>query len=154
MKTNLRIVLIGEPLPGLLRYQQELENQRDAPLTVTLDDGFSYAHQQQLPDLLFINCGRDELFGLPLLRKVKRLYPKLPVILAIDMAQVKIGRHAVNRGALAYLIKDVRDRQQVEIILHLIGKMLGRGRRVPRLRPTGNRMTQALRSWRLFFQPA
>lgn len=116
---------MGSQLPGLNHYRRELENMSkhsfsfclNATLSV-LDVGF--------PDILFINCGRNELFGLNELRKIKKLNSKTLVVMAISANDIKIGRHAIKRGALTYLIKDEQEPEQVKRIIELCSVLINK----------------------------
>ena len=85
-----------------LRYLQKDKNIRFAVLDV------------RLPDL-------GEAGGLALFKKVKRLRPKMPVILMSAFGAAKVKSQATRLGAVAFLDKPFR----IEKLLKLIRENLG-----------------------------
>lgn len=126
MKTKINVFLAGYPLKSLIRYKQELDNQGDHSFSFCINATLSFADLHHFPDILFINYGRDDLFGLNELKKIKRLSPHTQVILAVSAGDINIGRHAMKRGALAYLIKGGQELQQVRSMMAICSTLLAK----------------------------
>lgn len=150
MKTTLTLLLAGKSLNGLSRYQRELDSQTNSNIILDLENGISRMFGEQLPDLLFINYTRDDLFGLNLLRKIRNAHPSMLVVVAVDPSHIKIGRHALHRGALAYIIKGEHELQQVKTVVNLALAKLRKTAVEPRRQRNPFRF--ALLSWRWLLQ--
>lgn len=128
MKTKINVFLVGNPLQSLKQYKQELDHLGDHPFSFCVNGTFSLTDLNSFPDILFINCGRDDLFGLNVLKKIKRLNPETQVILAVSDQDTLIGRHGMKRGALAYLIKGGQELQQVRSIMAICKALVAKPR--------------------------
>lgn len=126
MKTKINVFLIGSPLQSLRQYIQELDNQGDRSFSFCLNATLSLFDVGRFPDVVFINYGRNDLFGLTEFRKIKKLNPKTQVVMVVADADIKIGRHAVNHGALAYLMKGEHELQQIKRIAALCRTLIGK----------------------------
>jgi len=67
----------------------------------------------QTPDLLLLDVGLPGRGGLDLLKDLKQLKPKLPVIVVSIHAEDQVGVRALQRGAAAYVTKDATNDELV-----------------------------------------
>ena len=120
MNNRIRVFLVGEGLKSLTYYKKQIIKSGTGNLSFCLNGTIALNHFEEEPEVIILNCGQHDLFGLHTLRKIKKLNPKTQVIIAVSPEQIKIGRHALRHGAFAYIIKGDREFQQIKNVMELI----------------------------------
>ena len=119
MEKRIKVLLVGSELKSLRLYKQESEK-LSGHFAYHLNKTIPLDYLEEVPDVIFLNCNRDSLFGLTVLRKVKKIKPGVFVVIVVSASDIKIGRHALNRGAFSYVIKGDQELQQIRRVMHLI----------------------------------
>ena len=57
------------------------------------------------PDVLLLDIAMPLIDGVAMLRRVRALYPELPVIMLTANADEEVAREALRRGAFEYVVK-------------------------------------------------
>ena len=92
--------------------------------------------QQQSPTLILTDQRLPGMSGMELLRRVKALYPSIPIIVSTAYGEIEQAVEAIKEGAEHYLTKPVDEGE----LLALIRQILERGgRSVPPLRQAPKR---------------
>ncbi len=123
METTLKVYLLGSELSSLRAHKQEMMQTEGSRFAFCLNGTISLHQLQQMPDVIFLHQSRNNLFGLKELRKIRKSHPATHIIMVVSPDHIKIARHALNCGALAYLVKGTNEEQQIKHIMELIAAL-------------------------------
>lgn len=85
--------------------------------------------QQQAPDVVILDVRLSDMSGLDVFDRIRRIDPRLPVIIITAYATTETAIEATKRGAFEYLLKPVDFHQLSELVSKAID--LSRQRHVP-----------------------
>jgi len=96
----------------------------DEYVIVTAEEGKEVIEkiEQGKPDLLIFDLKLPEIEGLQIIKKIKEIYPHLPVIVTSAIAEIKTVVEAMRLGAEEYLIKPFH----LEELKRAVGQILGK----------------------------
>jgi CheY-like chemotaxis protein len=94
-----------------MRYSEPLETEGAADGQAGLD-----AVVRQLPDLVLLDLQMPRMDGLALLRQIRRVDRRLPIIVVTATADTRLAAEALREGAVAYLPKPF-DPRHVEMLV-------------------------------------
>ena len=72
------------------------------------------------PDLMLLDIKMPKLHGMEILKQVKKLKPKLPVIIVTGYQSVEMAQEAIKNGAADYIPKPFESKQILKAIKHIL----------------------------------
>lgn len=72
------------------------------------------------PALMMLDIKMPKIHGLEILKSVKKLKPKLPVIIVTGYQSVEMAQEALNLGAADYIPKPFESKQIINIVRQVI----------------------------------
>ncbi len=74
------------------------------------------------PAMMFLDIKMPKLHGMESLKKIKKAYPKLPVVIVTGYQSVEIAQEALKNGASDYIPKPFESKHVLEVAAHLTKK--------------------------------
>jgi nitrogen regulation protein NR(I) len=123
-------LLIVDDEPNLL-YSLEKGLRSDSLQVITALTGKQGIElvQQQTPDVVILDVRLTDMSGLDVFDRIRRIDPRLPVIIITAYATTETAIEATKRGAFEYLLKPVDFHQLRELVAKAVE--LSRQRHVP-----------------------
>ena len=72
------------------------------------------------PDLMLLDIKMPKLHGMEILKQIKKLKPKLPVIIVTGYQSVEMAQEAIKNGAADYIPKPFESKQILKAIKHIL----------------------------------
>jgi len=114
------VLLVAAQKDDHARVGQALAGIRDAPFRLetssTLADGLARLKQGRI-DAVLLDLNLPDSLGLTTFLRVQPKAPQIPVVVIIESTDDDLGRNAVDRGALDYLVKDQVTTQLLDKVL-------------------------------------
>jgi diguanylate cyclase (GGDEF)-like protein/PAS domain S-box-containing protein len=114
------VLLIGAQPDDHARVREALAAIRGEPfgleLSQSLADGLARLKQGRV-DAVLLDLNLPDSLGLTTFLRVQPKAPQIPVVVLVDATDDDLGREAVDRGALDYLIKDQVSTQLLDKVL-------------------------------------
>ena len=73
------------------------------------------------PHLMLLDIKMPKMHGMEILKQVKKLKPKLPVIIVTGYQSVEMSQEALKNGAADYIPKPFDSKQITKVVSHIIG---------------------------------
>jgi len=114
------VLLIGAQSDDQARVREALDGIRGQPFRMevagTLADGVSRMKQGRV-DAVLLDLNLPDSLGLTTFLRVQPKAPQIPIVVLVEATDDDLGREAVDRGALDYLVKD-------QVSVQLLDKVL------------------------------
>jgi DNA-binding NtrC family response regulator len=120
--TELKRLLVIDDEPRILGLFNDVFGDRFVVETASTGDDGLAAAQRQRPDIVIVDVNMPRVTGLDVLRDLKRLDDKIPVIMITADRDIAIAEEALKNGAFAYLPKPF----QIQYAEHLVAVALSR----------------------------
>ncbi len=118
--TTATVLLIGAQPDDRARVGEALAAIRGAPFrlesTATLAEGLARLKQGRI-DAILLDLNLPDSLGVTTFLRVQPKAPQIPIVVLVDATDDDLGREAVDRGALDYLVKD-------QVSVQLLDKVL------------------------------
>ncbi|HUE15259.1 MAG TPA: sigma-54 dependent transcriptional regulator [Planctomycetaceae bacterium] len=88
----------------------------------TARDGIEMVRQQS-PDAVILDVRLPDMSGIEAFEEIRRIDPRLPVIIVTAFSTTETSIEAMKRGAFEYLLKPVDFRQLRELVAKAIGRV-------------------------------
>jgi len=72
------------------------------------------------PDLMLLDIKMPKLHGMEILKQIKKLKPRLPVIIVTGYQSVEMAQEALKNGAADYIPKPFESKQLLKIISQVL----------------------------------
>ena len=73
------------------------------------------------PDLMLLDIKMPKMHGMEILKQVKQLKPKLPVIIVTGYQSVEMAQEALKHGAADYIPKPFETKEILKAVLQQLG---------------------------------
>ena len=72
------------------------------------------------PDLMLLDIKMPKLHGMEILKQVKKMKPKLPVIIVTGYQSVEMAQEAIKNGAADYIPKPFESKEILKVVSTMI----------------------------------
>ncbi len=118
--TSATVLLIGAQADDHARVDEALSGIRGQPFRMetagTLADGVTRMKQGRV-DAVLLDLNLPDSIGLTTFLRVQPKAPQIPVVVLVEAKDEDLGREAVDRGALDFLVKDQVSAQLLDKVL-------------------------------------
>lgn len=114
---NNKTILIAEDEDSNYRYLEMVLNKTKANV-VWAKDGLEAIElcKQYIPDLILMDIKMPNMDGLEATRKIKRVYPEIPIIAQTAFAMENDERLSLEAGCNSYLSKPIKANKLLEVL--------------------------------------
>ncbi len=114
---NNKTILIAEDEDSNYRYLEMVLNKTKANV-VWAKDGLEAIElcKQHIPDLILMDIKMPNMDGLEATRKIKRIYPEIPIIAQTAFAMENDERLSLEAGCNSYLSKPIKANKLLEVL--------------------------------------
>ncbi len=114
---NNKTILIAEDEDSNYRYLEMVLNKTKANV-VWAKDGLEAIElcKQHIPDLILMDIKMPNMDGLEATRKIKKVYPEIPIIAQTAFAMENDERLSLEAGCNSYLSKPIKANKLLEVL--------------------------------------
>ncbi len=114
---NNKTILIAEDEDSNYRYLEMVLNKTKANV-VWAKDGLEAIElcKQHIPDLILMDIKMPNMDGLEATRKIKKIYPEIPIIAQTAFAMENDERLSLEAGCNSYLSKPIKANKLLEVL--------------------------------------
>jgi DNA-binding NtrC family response regulator len=116
-KKHSKIFVVDDDVFSLTIYEQHLRGLGYTDV-FTFATGTDCLNQlTQMPDVIFLDHGLDDLNGIEVLKKIKRFDPDIYVVFISGQENIETAVNSLKYGAFDYIVKGGNDVQRMENVL-------------------------------------
>jgi len=124
-----RIVIVDGEVEAC-KALQELLTLKGYEVAIILDGAKAITKLKQLrPQIVLLELKLPSVDGMDILRKIKRIYPELPVVIVTVVKDPEVAKEALSLGAFEYITKPVDIDYLELVVLAKIVELMGPGSR-------------------------
>lgn len=114
---NNKTILIAEDEDSNYRYLEMVLNKTKANV-VWAQDGLEAIElcKQHIPDLILMDIKMPNMDGLEATRKIKKIFPEIPIIAQTAFAMENDERLSLEAGCNSYLSKPIKANKLLEVL--------------------------------------
>jgi len=122
-----RIVIVDGEVEAC-KALQELLTLKGYEVAIILDGAKAITKLKQLrPQIVLLELKLPSVDGMDILRKIKRIYPELPVVIVTVVKDPEVAKEALSLGAFEYITKPVDIDYLELVVLAKIVELMGPG---------------------------
>jgi DNA-binding NtrC family response regulator len=122
-----RIVIVDGEVEAC-KALQELLTLKGYEVAIILDGAKAITKLKQLrPQIVLLELKLPSVDGIDILRKIKRIYPELPVVIVTVVKDPEVAKEALSLGAFEYITKPVDIDYLELVVLAKIVELMGPG---------------------------